>query len=127
MWPFVKSNHFDIAKEVYKKTQEYNVPSKELLVEIDFYGDAPALRNEIKVWLLSGFLEGSSVADAPGWFRKSAEKKKTIARDLNKGYEQVTSDEVLAVFRTGDGMVTVLILDFPVANTGHQLLSDEAV
>jgi hypothetical protein len=49
MWVFVESNYFDIVKEVYKKTQEYNVPKKELLVEIDFFRDAPALRNEFKV------------------------------------------------------------------------------
>jgi hypothetical protein len=54
MWAFIKSNYFDIAKEIYKKTQEYNVPKRELVVEIDFYGDAPALRNEIKVWFLGG-------------------------------------------------------------------------
>jgi hypothetical protein len=37
-WAFIKSNYCSIAKEVYKKTQEYGVPKKELLVEIDFYG-----------------------------------------------------------------------------------------
>jgi hypothetical protein len=62
---FLTSNYFDIVKEVYKKSKEFKVPKEELLVEIDFYGDAPALRNEIKVWLTSGLLEGSSVADAP--------------------------------------------------------------
>jgi hypothetical protein len=31
MFAFFKSNYFDIAKEVYKKTQEYTVPKKELL------------------------------------------------------------------------------------------------
>jgi hypothetical protein len=36
MWAFVQSNCFSIAKEVYKKTQEHNVPKKKLLVEIDF-------------------------------------------------------------------------------------------
>jgi hypothetical protein len=33
-------------KKSTKETQEYTVPKKELLLEIDFYGDAPALRNE---------------------------------------------------------------------------------
>jgi hypothetical protein len=37
MFAFFKSNYFDIAKEVYKKTQEYTVPKKELLVEIDLW------------------------------------------------------------------------------------------
>jgi hypothetical protein len=63
---FIDANYVDILKEFIKKTQEYNVPKKELVVEIDFCSDAPALRNEFKVWLTSGFLEGSSVADAPG-------------------------------------------------------------
>jgi hypothetical protein len=56
VWAFVESNYFNIVKEVYKKTQEFNVPKKELLVEIDFFGNAPALRNEFKVCLTSGFL-----------------------------------------------------------------------
>jgi hypothetical protein len=64
---FIEANYVDIEKEAYKKAQEYNATTnKELVVEIDFFGDAPALRNEFKVWLTSGFLEGSSVADAPG-------------------------------------------------------------
>jgi hypothetical protein len=70
----IKSNYFDIAKEVYKKAQEYNALKKELLVEINFYEDAPALRNEIKDRLTSGFSEGSSVADAPDWFHTYGEK-----------------------------------------------------
>lgn len=65
MKAFATSNYFGIAKENYEKTQEHNVPKKELFEEIDFYGDAPALRNEFKVRLTSSFLEGSSVADAP--------------------------------------------------------------
>jgi hypothetical protein len=69
----IESNYADIEKEVYKKTQEYNVPKKELLVEINCYGDTPALRNEFKVWLTSGCLEGSSVADAPDWFHTYSE------------------------------------------------------
>jgi hypothetical protein len=96
------------------------------LVEIEFYGDAPALRNDIKVWLMSSFLEGSSVADAPDWFRISAENK-TLARDLRKEFEHVTRGELFAVCRAGNGMVTVLRLHFIEANTGHPLLSDEAV
>jgi hypothetical protein len=63
---FIDANYVDIEEEVCMKTQEYNVPKKEFVVEIDFFGDAPALRNEFKIWLISGFLDGSSVADAPG-------------------------------------------------------------
>jgi hypothetical protein len=99
---FMESNHFDILKEVYKKTHEYNVPKKELLVEIDFYGDAPALRNEFKVWLTSGFFEGSSVADAPDWFRTNAHGK-----DVRELYEKATSDDFLVVCRASNGMVII--------------------
>jgi hypothetical protein len=127
---FVGSNYFNVAKEVYKKTQEYNVPKKELLVELDFYGNAPALRNEFKVWLVSGFFEGSSVADAPDWFRMHCEQK-TLARYLREQYEHVTSDDLLVVCRASNGMVPFQRLRTPVANPGanadYQLLSDEAV
>jgi hypothetical protein len=126
MWAFVESNYFDIAKEVYKKTQEYNVPKKELFLEIDFYGDAPALRNEFKVWLTSDFFGESALVDAPEWFRSDADKK-TMARYLKEESKRVTSDDLLAVHRAGNGMVAVQNLRFPLADTTHQLLSDEAV
>jgi hypothetical protein len=122
---FVTSNYIDIAKEVYKKTQEYNVPAKELLLEVDFYGDAPALRNEFKVWLTSGFLEGSSVADAPDWFRTLAEK--TLARDLREVYEEVPSNDLLAVDRAGNCMVAVSRLNCPGTETSYPFFSDEVV
>jgi hypothetical protein len=122
---FVLSNYVDIAKEVYKKTQEYNVPKKELLLEINFYGDAPALRNKFKVWLMAGVLEGSSVADAPDWFRAGADKK-ALPSLLREGYDRVTSDHLLAVCLSSNGMAGVQILE--VANAGgYHLLSDEAV
>jgi hypothetical protein len=103
---FIASNFFDIAKEVYKKTQELNVPKKELLLEIDFYGDAPALRNEFKVWLTSGLLEGSSIADAPNWYRTLAEKK-PLERFLREEYKKVASDDLLVLCLTSNGMVVV--------------------
>jgi hypothetical protein len=125
MWAFVEVNYLKIVKEVYKKIQEYNVSKKEIFVEIDFYGDGPALRNELKVWLTSDFLKGSSVTDAPEWFRKDADKE-AIARFLRETYELVSSNVLLAVYRSGNGMVAVQILR--VANAGgYELLSDEAV
>jgi hypothetical protein len=55
---FVRSNYVDVAKEVYKKTQEYNVPEKQLLLYIDFFGDAPALQNKFQVFVVVSFLRG---------------------------------------------------------------------
>jgi hypothetical protein len=43
----IKSNYCSIAKEVYKKTQNTTSP-RGAVVEIDFYGDAPALQNKIR-------------------------------------------------------------------------------
>jgi hypothetical protein len=125
MWAFVKSNYFDIAKYVYKKTQEYNVTKRELFVDIDFYRDAPALRNEFKVRLTSDFLEGSSIADAFDWFRVDADKN-VIARCLREQYERLTTDHLLVVYRAGNRMVTVKPL-LLVHNRGYELLSDEAM
>jgi hypothetical protein len=126
MWAFIKSNYFDIVKEVYKKTQEYNVPKKELFVEMDFYGDAPALRNEFKVWLTSDFLEESAIVDAPEWFRTMADKK-GLARHLREECERVASDDLLAVYRAGNAMLAIQTLRCPLDHAGKQLLSDEAV
>jgi hypothetical protein len=120
MWAFIMSNYFDIAREVYKKTQEFNVPKKKLMVEINFFEDAPALRNEFKVWLASGFFEGSSVTDAPDWIR-------TNAKDIRGDYELVTSDDLLVVCRGGNGQVKVNALHFVTVKTGCELLSDETV
>jgi hypothetical protein len=103
---FLKSNYFDIAKKIYKKTQEYSVPKKELLMEIDFYEDAPALRNQFKIWLTSTFLEGSSVADAPDWFRIHVDNKE-IKGYVRENYERLTSNDLLIVCRAGNGNVRV--------------------
>jgi hypothetical protein len=129
---FVGSNYFNIAKEVYKKTQEYNVAKKELFVELDFYGDAPALRNEFKVWLVSGFFEGSSNSDAPDWFGAAVDAtKKELVRHLREQYEKLTSDDLFVVSRASNGMVTFQSLRAPVANPGanadYEYHSDEAV
>jgi hypothetical protein len=119
---FIPSNYFDIAKEVYRKTQECNVPKTELLVEIDFYGDAPALRNEFKVWLTSDY------SVAPDWFGiGTCTEKKTLERFLREGYETLTSDDLLVVCRAGNCMVSITRMFLPGAKTGCQLLSDEAV
>jgi hypothetical protein len=127
MCAFVKSNYFDIAKEVYKKMQEYNVAKKELFVDIDFYGDAPALRNEFKLRLTSDFMEGSpSVVDAPEWFRTDADKR-AISLCVRGKYEGLTSDELLVVYRAGNRMVNVKPLKLVGQNRGYELLSDEAV
>jgi hypothetical protein len=122
----IESNYFDILKEVYKKTQEYNVPKKELLLEIDFYEDAPALRNEFKVWLTSDFFGESAFVDAPDWFRTDADKK-SLGRFLREEYQRVTSDDLLVVCRFASGMTVVQRLRFPVKDTDNHLLSDEAV
>jgi hypothetical protein len=126
MWAFVESNYFDIAKEVYKKTKEYNVTKKELLVEIDFCFDAPALRNEFKVWLTSDFFEESALEGGPGWFRAHANKK-ALSRSLRGEYERLTSDNLLAVCIPGSGRVTIETLRFLVDDASYPLLSDEAV
>jgi hypothetical protein len=125
MWAFIKSNYFDIAKEVSQKTQEYNVVKKKLLVEINFYGDAPALRNEFKVWLTSGFSDESSVADAPDWFHAYREKK-DVVRYLREEHEQLIRDDLLVACRACNGLVTVQRLDFSVGQT-KQLFSEEVV
>jgi hypothetical protein len=123
---FIESNYFDIAKEVYKKTQGFNVPKKELLVEIDFVGDAPALRNEFKVWLTSRFFEGSSVADAPDWFRTHVEKTR-LTRFLREENEKVTSDNLLALCRANNGLVSVARLNRSGVETACELFSDKTV
>jgi hypothetical protein len=130
MTAFIESNYFHIAKEVDQKTQEYNVPKKELFVEVHFYGDAPALRNEFKVWLTSDFVEGSW-RDRPSQSHLTGSahiSSKIFVKTLRENYERVTSDRLLA----GNGMVAVQSLHIMIvtnasANAGCELLSDEAV
>jgi hypothetical protein len=71
-------------------------------------------------------LEGASVADAPGWFHILAEKK-TLERYLSVEYEKVTSDDLLVLCRTGNGMVLVSRLNRPGAETGYSRFSDEVI
>jgi hypothetical protein len=122
----IELNYFGIAKEIYKKMQEYDVPKKELFLKIDFYGDAPALRNEVTVWLTSNFLKGASVPDVPDWFHTDAGRK-DFAKYLRKQFDQVTSDHTLAVCRAANGVVNIRLVLSPVCDAFYKRLSDEAV
>jgi hypothetical protein len=124
LWAFIESNYFAIAKEVYKKTQEFNVNKRELLLEIDFGGDAPALRNEFKVCLTSSLLGGSSIVDAPDWFRIDADKKK-FAQLLRVSYDNATASNMLHVACRAANVVQFVCI--PEADVGGEFLSDEAV
>jgi hypothetical protein len=88
-------------------------------LEIDFSGDAPALRNEFRVWLTSSLSEGSSAVDAPDWFPKDT------ARLMGVNYENATSDQLCIVFCAADYVGQLLC--FQRLNAGDQFLSDEAV
>jgi hypothetical protein len=122
----IELNFFHIAKEMYKKMQEYDVPKKELFLKIDFYGDAPALRNEVTVWLTSNALKGASALDVPDWFHTDAGRK-DFAKYLRKQYDLVTSDHTLAVCRAANGVVNIRLVLFPVCDVFYKRLSDEAV
>jgi hypothetical protein len=77
--------------------------------------------------LTSDFLKGSSVTDAPEWLRRDADKK-TCARYLRETDERVSSNVLLAVYRSGNGIVSIQLLGFPLRDkSGYKLLSDEAV
>jgi hypothetical protein len=127
---FVKMNYYSIVDECYKKCKEYNVPKKELVIEINFFGDAPALRDEFKVGLTSRYLEGSR-PDEPDWFSKGTSVyKSNIGRWLvgaKDHYDRMTSDRLLAFCVYGDGNSGVYKLSLMNPGTGKELLSDEAV
>jgi hypothetical protein len=46
---------------------------------------------------------------------------------MKEQYEEVTSDALLAVYRAGNGIVTIQHLRLRCSDAGYQLLSDEAV
>jgi hypothetical protein len=108
---FLESNCVYIAREVDKKIQEYNVPQKELLLEMDFFDDAPALRNEFKVGLMSRFLDGSPLVDEPAWL--SHADKEEITQLLKNSHEIATNEELQTLCRSGDGIISVCRLNFP--------------
>jgi hypothetical protein len=118
---FLKSNYFNIVKEVYKKTQEYNVPKKELILEIDFYRDAPALRNEFKVWLTSDFLEESTRV---GMHNRSQSHAESEAM-MEACYQVERSNDLVFACKASNGTLSIASLGLPCF--GYQFLSDEAV
>ncbi len=46
---------------------------------------------------------------------------------MREAFEEVTCNDLLVVCRASNKLVTFKSLDFLVANTGHHVLSDEAV
>jgi hypothetical protein len=85
-------------------------PQERAVVEIDFYGDAPALRNEFKVWLASAFFEGSSVSDA--LIGSGHISTINISSMNEERYEDMTSG-LLVVCRASNGMGPVRSCEFP--------------
>lgn len=77
MMSFVKSNYYDIMKELDRITEEEDVEKQELLLEIDFFaseGSDPALRDppEFKVGITKRYLEGDR-PDEPDWFYRGTD------------------------------------------------------
>jgi hypothetical protein len=109
MVTFLKLNSVAIAREVNKKIQEYNVPQNELLLVIDFFEDAPALRNEFKVGLMFRFLDGSPLVDEPDWIRTDDEIPQMLkeSRDCSKD-----GDDLHALCRFGNGTMTACHFGF---------------
>jgi hypothetical protein len=130
MLTFAQFLYIPIAKEVYKKMQEYNVNTKELILEVDFYGDAPALRGEFKVGLTSRYMEGSR-PEEPDWLRKGTDEyTNTIdiwVTGLREGHERLTINELHAVCRYGNGSWHIHRLTLKSPETGQDLMSDEAI
>jgi hypothetical protein len=79
-----------VWRRKFIRKQEYSVP-KELVLDIDFDGDAPAQQNECKVWLTSDFLEESTIVDTPSWFPRYTDKK-DFAKIARKARELMSSD-----------------------------------
>jgi hypothetical protein len=127
---FAQTNYYAIVDECYKKLQEYNVPMKELVIEIDFCEDAPALRDEFKVGLTSRYLEANR-PDEPDWFYKGTNVyKDNVGRWLmgaKDHYGRMTSERLLAFCRYGNGSTGVYRISLMNPETGKELLSDEAV
>jgi hypothetical protein len=116
-------------KSIRKRRNSTSLNKRELLLEIDFGGDAPALRNEFKACLTSSLLDGSSIVDAPDWFRADADKKK-FAQLLRVSYDNATaSDQMHAACRAVNCRAVnfVQFACIPEANVGGEYLSDEAI
>jgi hypothetical protein len=105
-------------------------PKKELVIVLNFYEDAPALRDEFKVGLTSRYLKGSRPDEPDCFFKGTSVYEGNVGRWLlgaNEHYGRMTSDRLLAFCRYGDGSSGVYKLSLMNPESGKELLSDEAV
>ena len=99
-------------------------------LEIDYYGDAPALRGEFKVNPTRGYLQDARPSE-PDWFYKGTDVYNRNVRiflaGLKDHYERMTSNHLLCLCRYSDGGSGVFRLQSMEAGTQQQMYSDEAM
>jgi hypothetical protein len=127
---FLRKSYFEVMEKIYEVCQSNGVTKTEVLCELDFYGDAPALKDQFKVGLVKRYLEGSR-PDEPDWFHKGASVYRRNIKNFNMGledhYNRMTPNHILAIIRYSDGSFSVYRFQMTNQSTGHQIFGEEAM
>lgn len=127
---FIDENYFPIMRRFYELSQQHSIPKSDMVLVLDFWGDAPALKGEFEVSLLRDHLEGDRPAE-PDWFDKGVdgyEEDIEIWKNMMRDHHtRVTSDFLLLIYRSATEESHVTKIGIKSAHTGRPMLSDRAM
>jgi hypothetical protein len=123
---------FPILDELYRTTKRLGVEKSELVMELDFFEDAPALRGAFKIGLKRNYVEGNR-PDEPNWLRKGEDEEydynvQAWIRGLQDHFDRgVTKDDLIITCRNADGSHGSHRVQMLNARTYEPLFSEEAM
>ena len=115
---FFQNNHISILRQVCAFCQERKVTKRDILLVVDFFGDAPALRGEFKIALSKRYFEGSR-PDEPVWFPEN------LWKGVKDQYQRMTTGQLLTVCHYPDGSSGVSNVSLKSPSSGLPIMSDE--
>lgn len=127
---FMEGNYFRIMEAMHKQCLGSRVAKEKLIIEIDFFDDAPALRGDFKVGLTERFISGDR-PDEPDWFYKGTDIYDSNVKGWLMGvrdhYSRLTDIQILYTCRYPNGSAGIYRMSLLSPETKQNIFSSDAM
>lgn len=117
---FLLNNYFNILLGAFSFCKEHNVTKHDILLEIDFFGDAPALRGDFNFGLVDGYIRGNRPSE-PEWYPDN------LWRGIRDKHKRMAADNMLTVCRYPDDSAGASNIGLRNPSTGLPMMSSAAM